>query len=362
MGERQTVVIAMSGGVDSSVAAGLLVERGYRVIGMMLRLWSEPGFEETNRCCTPDAMAQARRVAGHLDIPFYAVDVQKPFREIVVESFLSGYAKGITPNPCLACNRQIRWGLLYEEALRIGADYLATGHYVRRRVDEDGWVTLHRGVDPAKDQSYVLSVLQQEHLRHSLFPVGELTKPEVRELARKWGMIVADRPDSQDLCFLAGRDYRDFLANYAPDTIRSGEIVDPQGKVIGIHQGLANYTIGQRKGLGVSSLIPLYVIAKDKHSNRLIVGQDQLLGRKDFKVIGLNWLDRELPSVPFQADVKIRYKAQEVPAWIQPESDTIMNIHVDEPLRDITPGQQAVFYRGDVCLGGGTISEQEVAG
>ncbi len=357
MSEKPTVVVAMSGGVDSSVTAGLLVEQGYRVIGMMLRLWSETGKEETNRCCTPDAMSQARRIAAKLGIPFYALDVQKSFREIVVESFLSGYSQGITPNPCLMCNRKIRWGALFEEALSLGAEYMATGHYVRARKQENGWVNLLRGVDAAKDQSYVLSVLSQEQLQHSLFPVGELSKPEVRELARKWGFSVADRPDSQDLCFLAGGDYRDFLSRHAPETVNPGEIIDGNGKVIGQHQGLAYYTIGQRKGLRIASARPLYVVAKLIGSNQLVVGEKAALGGQVFTAVDFNWLLEKIPDEPFSAEVKIRYKAREAAALISPETDNRVKIQLQEPLRDITPGQQAVLYQGDLCLGGGMISD-----
>lgn len=357
MSEKPTVVVAMSGGVDSSVTAGLLVEQGYRVIGMMLRLWSETGREDTNRCCTPDAMSQARRVAAKLGIPFYALDVQRSFREIVVKSFLSGYAQGITPNPCLICNRKIRWGALYEEARNLGAEYMATGHYVRTRKQENGWVNLLRGMDAAKDQSYVLSVLSQEHLQHSLFPVGELRKPEVRELARKWGFSVADRPDSQDLCFLAGGDYRDFLARHAPETVNPGEIIDGNGNVIGRHQGLAYYTIGQRKGLGIASAQPLYVVAKLMSSNQLVVGEKEALGGQAFVADDFNWLVEKVLDEPFSAEVKIRYKAREVAALISPETGKRVKINLQESLRDITPGQQAVLYQGDICLGGGIISE-----
>ncbi len=360
MSKNQTVVVAMSGGVDSSVAAGLLVEQGYRVIGMMLRLWSEEGKEETNRCCTPDAMSQARRVAARLGIPFYAFDVQKPFRDIVVEAFLTGYAAGITPNPCLVCNRQIRWGVLYEEARSLGADFMATGHYVRTRKQDSGWVQLMRGVDAAKDQSYVLSVLSQEHLQHSLFPVGELSKPEVRELARKWGFSVANRPDSQDLCFLAGGDYRDFLARNAPESLLPGDIVDITGHVVGRHQGLAYYTIGQRKGLGIASENPLYVVAKVAAENRIVVGAKEDLGQTEFRVTGFNWMIEQPPTEPFEADVKIRYKAKEALAFVAPESARQVTIRVQEALRDITPGQQAVLYQGELCLGGGLISEDGV--
>ncbi|MDD2923141.1 MAG: tRNA 2-thiouridine(34) synthase MnmA, partial [Anaerolineales bacterium] len=229
---KQKVVVAMSGGVDSSVAAALLKEQGYDVIGMMLRLWSEPGKEDSNRCCTPDAMAQARRVAGILDIPFYAVDAKDVFRETVVQYFLDGYARGETPNPCLMCNRQIRWSFLFDRALALGAEFMATGHYVRRMKDEGGRIKLFRAADHAKDQSYVLHVLNQDKLKRALFPVGDYPKPEIRAIAEKFGLPTASRKDSQDLCFLAGEDYRNFLQRNAPEILAHGNIVTQDGNVV----------------------------------------------------------------------------------------------------------------------------------
>jgi len=251
------VVVAMSGGVDSSVAAALLKQQGYDVIGMMLRLWSEPGKEDSNRCCTPDSMAMARRVAAKLDIPFYMVDAKEIFRETVVQYFLDGYAAGGTPNPCLLCNRQIRWTFLLEHALALGAEFMATGHYVRRKVVDGGSFKLLRAVDPSKDQSYVLHVLNQEKLSRALFPVGEYPKTEIRKMAEELNLPVYKRPDSQDLCFLAGEDYRNFIQRNGAEMLVPGEIIRRDGRTLGQHNGLANYTIGQRKGLGVQSPVPL---------------------------------------------------------------------------------------------------------
>ena len=360
MSEKPLVVAAMSGGADSSVTAALLVEQGYRVVGMMLRLWSEPGREESNRCCTPDAMAQARRVAQQLGIPFYAIDVRERFRESVVQSFLDGYRLGETPNPCVVCNREIRWGALYEQARLVGAEYMATGHYARIRRSPDGTASLLKGLDEGKDQSYVLSVLTQEQLQHSLFPVGEYQKSEVRDLARKFGLTSADRPDSQALCFLAGEDYRSFLARIVPETLQSGEIVDRRGRVLGRHDGLAFYTTGQRKGLGISSPEPLYVLEKIPDLNRLVVGDAGELGRSDMTVEDLNWMDGSEPSLLaggelFNVEVKIRYKANPVEAHISILPDHKVRVQFNRPLRDITPGQRAVFYQGAICLGGGKI-------
>jgi len=229
----------MSGGVDSSVAAALLKEQGYEVIGMMMRLWSEPGKEETNRCCTPDSMAQARRVAAILDIPFYVIDAKDVFRETVVEYFLDGYARGETPNPCLVCNRKIRWTFLLDHALALGAEYMATGHYVRIKRDESGKSELLRAVDRSKDQSYVLHVLDQEKLKHALFPVGNYPKTEIRQIAEKHGLPTASRKDSQDLCFLAGEDYRNFIKRNAAEMLKPGEIITRDGRSLGEHNGLA---------------------------------------------------------------------------------------------------------------------------
>ena len=349
------VVVAMSGGVDSSVAAALLKQQGYDVTGMMLRLWSEPGKEESNRCCTPDAMAQARRVAAKLDIPFYVIDAKDIFKETVVQYFLDGYARGETPNPCLICNRQIRWTFLLDHALALGAEYMATGHYVRRQVADDGCVELLRAVDRSKDQSYVLHVLTQDKLKHALFPVGDYPKPEIRAIAESFGLSTASRKDSQDLCFLAGEDYRNFIQRNAAEMLKPGEIVTPDGKVIGHHNGLANYTIGQRKGLGVASPVPLFVITKQAVGNTLIVGTQEELGFTELTARDVNWTSGETPHEPFRADVKIRYSAKEVEALVSPLGGEQVSVKFDAPVRDVTAGQAAVFYQGDVMLGGGVI-------
>lgn len=352
---RPRVVVAMSGGVDSSVAAALLQQQGYEVIGMMLRLWSEPGREASNRCCTPDAMALARRVAARLEIPFYAVDAQQVFYETVVQSFVDGYAQGTTPNPCLACNRSIRWEFLLGRALTLGADFMATGHYAGLRRDPAGPVQLLRAVDEAKDQSYVLHVLGQDQLRHALFPLGDYTKQAARELARRLVLPVAERADSQDLCFLGGDDYRAFLQRRAPHLEQPGPVEDPSGRTLGEHRGLSFYTIGQRKGLGVASRVPLYVLGKDLARNALVVGPAEALGRAELLAGPVNWIAGQPPEASFHATVKIRYKAHPAPGIVTPLNGGQARVVFDQPLRDITPGQAAVFYQGDVCLGGGII-------
>ena len=348
------VVAAMSGGVDSSVAAALLKQQGYEVIGMMLRLWSEPGREDSNRCCTPDAMALARRVAARLDIPFYVVDAKDVFRNTVVNYFLEGYARGETPNPCLICNRSIRWEFLLDHALAIGAEFMATGHYVRKH-DVNHKHQLLRAVDRSKDQSYVLHVLNQEKLKRALFPIGDYIKPEIRKIAESFGLPTAARHDSQDLCFLAGDDYRNFLQRNAAEMLKPGQIVTRDGEVVGKHNGLANYTIGQRKGLGISSSVPLYVLGKDAAANTVIVGTQDELGSRELIAKDVNWISGEGPNESFRAEVKIRYTAKEAEALVMPLEGDQAKVQFDAPQRDITAGQAAVFYQGDVLLGGGII-------
>ncbi|PWH17833.1 MAG: tRNA 2-thiouridine(34) synthase MnmA [Anaerolineae bacterium] len=351
------VVIAMSGGVDSSVAAALLKQQGYEVIGMMLRLWSEPGKEDSNRCCTPDSMAMARRVAAKLEIPFYAVDAKEIFRNTVVESFLQGYAQAETPNPCLVCNRHIRWEFLFNHAKAMGADFMATGHYVRLH-HEGTCVQLLKGVDPTKDQSYVLHVLTQEKLKQALFPVGHYPKSEIRAMAERMGLAAAKRPDSQDLCFLAGDDYRNFLQRHAPHLNRPGDIMTRDGRVLGQHTGLANYTIGQRKGLNLASSVPLYVLEKRAAENILVVGPAQELGTQELLAHNVNWTSGTVPTAPFYAMIKSRYTARETPGWVTPlDGGNRVHVRFDLPQRDITPGQAAVFYQDDLVLGGGIITQ-----
>ncbi len=354
---NKRVVVAMSGGVDSSVAAALLLEQGYTVIGMMMRLWSEDTFGSSihNRCCTPDQMADARRIAAKLGIPFYVLDTKDVFRNTIVEFFIDQHRQGVTPNPCIECNRHIRFSYLLNNALALDADYLATGHYARVARDTNGRFVLKQGLDEHKDQSYVLSVLGQEQLGRTLFPVGEYTKPQVREIAARFGLPTASKQDSQDLCFIGDNNYRRFLTDHAPDIMQPGPIVRPTGEVIGQHTGLANYTIGQRRGLGVNSLEPLYVIAMNPHRNALVVGSAADLGGTALTAKRVNWVSGETPPEPFRAAVKIRYKARPVPALVESLPEARMRVTFDEPLRDITPGQGAVVYDGDTVLGGGII-------
>ncbi len=347
----------MSGGVDSSVTAVLLKEQGYEVIGMMMRLWSEPGFgpnTPTNRCCTPDQMADARRVADRLNIPFYVVDVQDTFRKTIVQFFIDEHDKGLTPNPCIECNRQIRFTYLYNHALALEANYLATGHYARVRHTDQEYQLL-KGLDENKDQSYVLHVLTQDHLAHVLFPIGEYTKPEVRELARQFNLPTASKQESQDLCFLGDGDYRRFLTQYSHHASTPGPILHQDGRTLGQHEGLAFYTIGQRKGLGIAATEPLFVLRKDVARNALIVGNKTALGQQELVAEKVNWIGHP-PTAPIEAEVKIRYKAKAMAATVTVGENGRCHVHFHEPVYGITAGQGAVFYHRDVCLGGGIIS------
>jgi tRNA-specific 2-thiouridylase len=353
------VVVAMSGGVDSSVAAALLVEQGYDVIGMMMRLWSEETTAERlyNRCCTPDQMADARRIADKLGIPFYVLDTKDVFRNTVVKYFVDQHRKGFTPNPCIECNRHIRFEWLQQHALALGAEYLATGHYARviqTDTDSDEYL-LKKGVDEQKDQSYVLSIMGQAQLRHALFPVGMYTKAQIRDLADGLGLPTASKRDSQDLCFLGDGDYRRFIREHAPEIMIAGPIVRRNGEIIGEHQGLANYTIGQRRGLGVHSAEPLYVIGMNPYRNALIVGRADELGSRVLTASRVNWISGRVPEISFRADVKIRYQSKPAPAEIKPLDSDRIQVNFDNLMRDITPGQGAVIYDGDICLGGGII-------
>lgn len=345
----------MSGGVDSSVAAALLVEQGYEVTGVMLRLWAEPaaGCRE-NLCCTPEAVERARTVATQLGIPFQEVDAREDFYRAVVETFVAEYAAARTPNPCIPCNREIRFGLLMRWARERGADYLATGHYARIRRVGDRYQLL-RGRDRSKDQSYVLHILTQEQLAHALFPLGDWTKGEVRALARARGLPVADQPESQDICFLADGDYRRFVAERAPEAARPGPILDTAGRVLGEHRGLIHYTVGQRKGIGIAAPYPLYVLALDPARNALIVGRAEELGQTECTVARMHYISGETPEGPFRATAQIRYRHKEALVTAIPLPDGRLQVRFDRPQRDITPGQYLVLYDGEVVLGGGVI-------
>jgi tRNA-specific 2-thiouridylase len=360
VGEPGRVVVAMSGGVDSSVAAALLVEQGHEVIGVMMRLWAEealpPHAGGENRCCTPEAVDDARRVAAQLGIPFYLVDYRAEFKACVVDAFVAEYGRGRTPNPCLACNRQMRFGRLLRQARALEAGRLATGHYAR--LDRAGGrFRLRMGADAHKDQSYVLYMLGQDDLRRLLLPLGSYTKAEVREMARRRHLPVADKDESMELCFVADGDYRRFLRQHAPDAVRPGPILDTAGREVGRHQGLPFYTVGQRRGLGIAAPEALYVIRLDVARNALVVGPARELGRKSLLAEEVSYVGGRPPGRPVRVEAKIRYKANLAGATWTPLDDQRAGVEFDAPLRDVTPGQAVVAYQGDVVLGGGIINE-----
>lgn len=350
----------MSGGVDSSVAAALLVEEGYEVIGMMMRLWSEPGSgpaTPSNRCCTPGQMVDAHRVADHLGIPLYVIDMRDHFRRSIVQFFIDEHDAGRTPNPCVECNRQIRFTYLLERALAMDADYLATGHYARIDSGPHGF-RLRQGVDTNKDQSYVLHTFRQDQLARVLFPIGEMTKEEVRRIAHERGLTVATKQESQDLCFLKDGDYRRFIRDNSLQVHQPGPILDQDDNQVGRHEGLPFYTIGQRKGLGIAAAEPLFVVRKDLARNALIVGHRADLGVSELTAGGVNWIAGAPPPNPIETEVKIRYKATPIKAMVYPLPDDRMRVLFDQPAIGVTPGQAAVIYDGDICLGGGIILDE----
>ncbi|MHC1784556.1 MAG: tRNA 2-thiouridine(34) synthase MnmA [Anaerolineaceae bacterium] len=354
-GSKPGVVVGMSGGVDSSVAAALLVEGGYAVTGIMLRLWTDESQTCENSCCTPEAVGQARAVAAQLGIPFYVLNAQDVFKKAVVDYFIRDLSAGLTPNPCLVCNRLVRWGFLLDQVSNFNAEFLATGHYARLTKNGDGRVRLLKGLDAKKDQSYVLSGLNQEQLSRSLFPLGGMPKEDVRKKAAELGFEVADKKDSQDLCFIGEDGVEGFLSRHQNSLLEPGEIVDTSGKVLGVHQGLARYTIGQRKGLRIAFPEPYYVIDKDAVQNRVIAGFLNELGKKDLSARDVNWISGQAPAGEFQCMVKIRYKAEPAEGFVFPLGYDKFKIRFERALRDITPGQRVVLFQGEECLGGGTI-------
>jgi tRNA-specific 2-thiouridylase len=348
MSSREKVVVAMSGGVDSSVAAALLVEQGYDVQGISLRMWEGNAGP---RVCSDHR--GAKEIAAVLGIPHLLIDLRGQFADTVVRPFANDYLRGCTPNPCVACNRDFKFGTLLQWAKEQRIDYVATGHYARvvRRPDA-GRNSLLRGADRAKDQSYFLFALSQQQLAHTLFPLGEMQKSEVRAFARRLKLPAAERPESQDICF---GDYKAVVATYAADNdLSGGEIVDRSGKVLGRHAGIHHVTIGQRRGLGISAAEPLYVVEIDNASRRVVVGKKPELRCAGLIARSVNWLE-EPADVGREADVQIRYRAAAVPCVVRHAPNKGCEVHFKEALAAVTPGQAAVFYRGEQVLGGGWI-------
>jgi len=354
------VVVAMSGGVDSSVAALLLMERGYDVTGITMNLFSLPGelcrSEQLRSCCGQKAVEDAHRVAIHLAIPHFVVDLRREFEAAVIADFVREYGRGRTPNPCVRCNERIKFRLLLERARRLGVDFIATGHHARvARDPAGGRYLLKKGKDRAKDQSYFLYRLSQAQLAGVLMPVGDFTKAEVREMARRRGLPVAEKAESQETCFAPLGNYPEFLAGRAPRAFRPGPIKDLAGRVMGEHQGIGNYTIGQRRGLGISAPRPLYVVAIDTPGNAIVIGEERDLYRKILLASDIRLIAEKRIDEPVAVKAKIRYKHQEAKALIIPVSARRVRVEFERLQRAITPGQSVVFYRRDVVVGGGII-------
>jgi tRNA-specific 2-thiouridylase len=352
--------VAMSGGVDSSVAAALLLQQGYRVIGLTMRLWDasedNASLGMVRGCCSMESVSQAQRVCGTLKVPHYIMDMRQEFRQLVVDDFVSEYLEGRTPNPCIRCNTFIKWRSLWNKARGLGADYLATGHYAKIVNDENGW-HLCRAEYRAKDQSYALWGIPRIQLSTTLFPLGDKKKPEVRQIARDLDLGNAESPESQDICFLFGDRYRDFLRVHYPEQfakLSGGKILDEEGTTLGLHDGFANYTVGQRKGLGVSSTERLYVLKTEAMTNNVIVGPASSLEVKGLKATNPNWLSENAPDQPFHATIQVRYRDQGVPGMVSVNDDKVY-VRFDDTHHGIAPGQSVVFYDGDRLVGGGII-------
>jgi tRNA-uridine 2-sulfurtransferase len=350
------IVVAMSGGVDSSVAAVLLAEQGHDVVGFSMQLYDQRDSPEAwGSCCSLGDLQDARRVANAVGFPHYIVNFEEQFRKAVIDNFVSEYAAGRTPIPCVHCNSGLKFATLVERAATLNADIVATGHYARVDRDErTGLYRLRRGVDREKDQSYFLFSLTQEQLSKAAFPVGELTKPEVRAIAERRGLTVAAKPDSQEICFVPDGDTAGFVARQL-GTVPTGNITDTAGKTLGQHGGIHQFTIGQRKGLGLSKGIPLYVVKIDATDNSVTVGGKNELGRGTLTASGVNWIAGAPPSGPVRAAAQIRHRHQEAPGLLTPHGADRAEMLFDEPQIAVTPGQAVVFYDGDAVIGGGWI-------
>lgn len=353
------VVVGMSGGVDSSVAAYLLKEQGYDVVGVTMQIWQEEDQttqEENGGCCGLSAVDDARRVAWDLDIPYYVMNFRKEFQENVIDYFVDEYIQGRTPNPCIACNRYVKWESLLKRSLDIGADYIATGHYAQIEQLPNGRYSLKKSVTAAKDQTYALYNLTQHQLSHTLMPVGQYSKDEIRAIADKIPLRVANKPDSQEICFIPDHDYAGFIEEYSGKELEEGNFVDLDGNILGRHKGITHYTIGQRKGLNLSMKHPVFVVEIRPETNEVVIGDSEDVFSDTLRCSQVNWMAIDgLHGESMNVTAKIRYSHKGAPCTIREVEEGVVECVFEEPQRAITPGQAVVFYDGDYVVGGGVI-------